>query len=328
MKARLELHTQKFIDTLTAQDGKPIYKLSPKEARKVLDNLQAAYPVEKYPVQIEDLMIPCGPSGKVSIRIVRPTNSNGSLPVIMYFHGGGWILGNKETHDPLVRKLAVGAQAAVVFVNFSLSPEKKYPIPIEEAYAATKYVAEHGKALKLDSSRLAVAGDSVGGNMATVVALLAIERHGPKIDYQALFYPVTDANFNTESYRDFASGPWLTKAAMQWFWKAYAPRATDRKKPTASPLRASLEQLRRMPPTLLLTDENDVLRDEGEAYAHRLMQADIEVTVVRYLGTTHDFLLLNALSETPAVKSALALICSQLQKVLHRQKILKQKGAA
>ena len=284
----LERNTEAFIQALAAQGGPPIYKLSIGEARKVLDGAQSG-PVKKLPAQIEDRTIPGGPTGEISIRIVRPKKSSGQLPVGMYFHGGGWILGNKNTHDRLVREIANGARAAVVFVNYTPSPEAKYPTAIEQAYTATKYVAEHGKNLNLDSSRLAVAGDSVGGNMAAVVTLLAKERGGPKIDYQVLFYPVTDANLDSPSYQEFASGPWLTKPAMEWFWNAYAPDVAERKKPTVSPLQASIDQLKGLPRALVITDENDVLRDEGEAYARKLSQAGVNVTAVRYLGTIHDF---------------------------------------
>ena len=209
----LEKTINDFIDEIASMGGPPLYKLTPTEARAVLDKVQS-FPVEKPIVKIEDKKIPCGPKGEVSIRIIRPQNVTEKLPVIMYFHGGGWILGSAETHDRLVRELAVGSNAAVVFVNYSRSPEAKFPVAIEEAYAATKYIAEHGQEFNLDSSRLVVAGDSVGGNMTIVVNLLAKERKGPKIDFQAIFYPVTSADLNTASYKEFADGPWLTKT--QW----------------------------------------------------------------------------------------------------------------
>ncbi len=322
----LEKKTQQFITELTAAGGPPLYTLTPVEARKVLDNLQSK-PVEKPAVLIEDLKILSGKK-EVSVRIVRPAESSGVLPIIMYFHGGGWILGNKDTHDRLIRELACGSHAAVVFVNFTPAPEAQYPTQIEEAYAATHYIAENAHSMNLDAGRLAVAGDSVGGNMAAVITLLAKERNGPKIHFQALFYPVTDANFNTPSYREFADGPWLTKPAMEWFWNAYAPNHADRKKPTVSPLQASLDQLRNLPPALIITDENDVLRDEGEAYAHKLIQAGVEVTVMRYIGTHHDFLLLNALSDTPAARSAMALATSTLQKAFQLQRTARKRKAA
>jgi len=235
---------------------------------------------------------------------------------VMYFHGGGWILGSKNTHDRLIREIANGANVALVFVNYTPSPEAKYPVPIEQAYAATKYIAENGKKMNLDSARLAVVGDSVGGNMATVVAMLAKQRGGPRIAYQVMFYPVTDANFETRSYREFANGPWLTKAAMEWFWNAYAPDVAARKNPTASPLQASLDELSGLPPALVITDENDVLRDEGEAYADKMMQAGVSVTAVRYLGAIHDFVMLNAISDTTAARSAIQLANMTLRNAL------------
>lgn len=323
----LEKTTAQFIQELNTKKAPPIYTLSVKEARKVLDHLQEPYK-EKLAVNIEDKMIPSSGKEKISIRIVRPAHSQGLLPIIVYFHGGGWILGNKETHDRLVRELAVGSNAAVVFVNYTPSPEAKYPVAIEQAYNATKYISEHGKQLQLDPTRIAIAGDSVGGNMAAVVAILAKERGGPKINYQALFYPVTDANFNTASYKEFAEGPWLTKAAMEWFWNAYEPDLKARKQHTVCPLQATLNQLSHLPPALIITDENDVLRDEGEAYAHKLMQAGVDVTVVRFLGTIHDFLMLNRLAHTPAVRSAISMVTSHLQKVFAQKTATKQQKAA
>lgn len=308
----LEPVTREFLEKVNKQGGTPIYQLSPKDARKVLSDLQAAQ-VAKLPADIDDLDIPVGPEGRVSIRIIRPKGNKEILPVVMYFHGGGWVLGDKDTHDRLVREIANGANAAVVFVNFTPSPEAKYPTPIEEAYAATKYISENGKNFNLDGSRLAFAGDSVGGNMVAAVLLLAKERGGPKINYQVLFYPVTDANFDTQSYQQYATGIWLTREAMKWFWDNYLPDEEARKKPTASPLQASVDQLRGQPPALVITDENDVLRDEGEAYAHKLIQAGVNVTAVRYIGTIHDFVMLNALAGTPATCSAIGLAIENLR---------------
>jgi acetyl esterase/lipase len=310
----LEPATRAFVENVNKQGGTPIYELSPKDARQVLSDLQAAE-VTKLPADLEDLTIPAGPEGQVSIRIVRPKGSKENLPAVMYFHGGGWVLGGKDTHDRLVREIANGANAAVVFVNYTLSPEAKYPTPIEEAYAATKYIAEKGKDLNLDTSKLVLAGDSVGGNMVAAVLLLAKERGGPNIAYQVLFYPVTDANFDTPSYKQFATGIWLTREAMKWFWNNYLPDKEARKQPTASPLQASIDQLKGQPPALIITDENDVLRDEGEAYAHKLIQAGVNVTAVRYLGTIHDFVMLNALVGTPATCSAVGLVNEILKNI-------------
>jgi acetyl esterase len=299
----LELRTQQFIDSLAG--APPIYMLSPADARAVLVRAQSI-PVGKPSAQIEDMAWPVGATGSVAIRIVRPAGAAEVLPAVMYFHGGGWILGDRDTHDRLVREIAVGAEAAVVFVDYSPAPEARYPVAIEQAYAATRYVADNAASLRIDPLRLAVAGDSVGGNMAAAVTLMAKERRGPKIGLQVLFYPVTDAGFDTPSYSQFADGPWLTKRAMEWFWDAYLPDQTARKQPTATPLNASLDQLEGLPDALVIVDENDVLRDEGEAYARKLSDAGVRVTSVRYNCTIHDFVMLNALADTPATRGAIA----------------------
>lgn len=313
----LEPATQHFIDTLTAKNAPPIYTLSPPDARNVLAGAQAQ-PVKKQAAKIEDRVIKAGPTGAIALRIVRPKHAQGTLPVVIYFHSGGWVLGDRNTHDRLVREIANGAQAAVVFVDYDRSPETQYPVPIEQAYAETRYVAEHAEEFQVDASRMAVAGDSVGGNMAAAVTLLAKERGGPKLRAQVLFYPVTNANFDDGSYNEFADGPWLTRAAMKWFWDAYAPNAADREKITASPLRASIDELKGLPPALIITDENDVLRDEGEAYARKLSQAGVPVTSARYNGTIHDFVMLNALAQTPATRAAIAQANATLKSALKK----------
>jgi acetyl esterase len=226
------------------------------------------------------------------------------------------VLGGFDTHERLVRELANKANVAIVFVNYTPSPDAQYPIQIEEAYAATKWVAENGKSISVDASRLAIAGDSVGGNMAAAVTLLAKERGGPKIAFQALFYPVTDADFDTQSYNTLQKGYWLTREGMKWFWNNYAPDNTTRKEPTASPLQAPIDQLKGLPPGLLITEEFDVLRDEGEAYAHKLMQAGVSVTAIRYVGTIHDFMMLNPIADTPAVLGAIDQASEMLKKAL------------
>jgi acetyl esterase len=299
----LELHTQQFVDSLAG--GPPIYTLSPVAARSVLTRAQSI-PVGKPNAEIEDITLPAGPGGSVPIRIVRPAGTTEVLPVVMYFHGGGWILGDRDTHDRLIREIAVGVEAAVVFVDYARAPEARYPIAIEQAYAATRYVADNAADLRIDPLRLAVAGDSVGGNMAAAVTLMAKQRRDPKIAFQVLFYPVTDSGFDTSSYTHFADGPWLTKRAMEWFWDAYLPDPAARKQPTATPLNASLDQLAGLPEALVVVDENDVLRDEGEAYARKLSDAGVRVTSIRYNGTIHDFVMLNALADTPATRGAIA----------------------
>jgi acetyl esterase len=312
----IEQKTRNFLEDLQKQGGPPLYTLSPKDARDVLSNLQASVRVAKLPADIENRTIPGGPNGDVPVKIIKPKRSNETLPVVIYIHGGGWVLGDFDTHERLVRELANEANAAIVFVDYTRAPEAKYPTQIEQAYAVTKWVAENGKSIKVDPSRLAVAGDSVGGNMVAAVTLLAKERGGPKIVFQELFYPVTDSNFNTQSYISLQDGYWLTRQAMDWFWKNYAPDDTARKEPTASPLQASIDKLKGLPPALIMVDENDVLRDEGEAYAHKLMQAGVPVTATRYLGTIHDFMMLNPISDTPPVRGAIDQASDMLKKVL------------
>lgn len=314
----VEQKTRGFLESLQQTSGPPLYKLSPEQARAVLSGLQASIPVKKLPADIENRTILGGPNGtEVSIQIVRPPNNNNkTFPTIMYFHGGGWVLGGFDTHERLVREIAIGAHAAVVFVNYTPSPEAKYPVPLEQAYAATKWVAENGQTINVNSSHLAVVGDSVGGNMAAAVALLAKDRGGPKIKYQVLFYPVTDANFDTPSYTAYQDGYFLTREAMKWFWDNYTSNQTNRKEPTVSPLQASIEQLRGLPPALIINGEFDVLRDEGEAYAHKLIEAGVPVTGLRYHGTIHDFVMLNPLADTPATRGAIEQASQMLNRIL------------
>ncbi len=250
------------------------------------------------------MTIPGGPTGHVNIRIIRPAESTEALPVVMYYHGGGWIGGDKYTHDRLIRKLASKTNAAVVFVEYSLSPDVKYPVAIEEAYYAMKYIADNGRQLNLDSSRLAVAGDSAGGNMAAVMAILAKQREGPKIAYQVLFYPVTDANFDTQSYHEYASGYELDRDTMKWMWDNYLPDKDTRKEPWLRRLQASVDLLKGLPPALVITAEQDVLRDEGEAYASKLAEAGVPTTGVQYLGMVHGFIIHEEFKDTPATREA------------------------
>ncbi len=313
----LEPAAQALADALTAGGGPPIYTLSPDNARAVLDQAQAGE-VAMADAEIEEHTIPGGPSGTVSVTVLKPLGHNGKLPVVVYTHGGGWVLGNFATHERLVRDLTVQTEAAFVFVNYPRSPEARYPIAIEQVFATVQWVEKHGAELGLDGSRLAVAGDSVGGNMTAAVTLMAKERGGPAIRYQALLYPVTNADFTTETYEQFAEGPWLTRKAMQWYWDAYLPDASMRSEVTASPLQATLEQLRGLPPALVITDEADVLRYEGEAYGRKLRQAGVDVTTVRYEGVFHDFMMLNALAETNATRDATAQTARALKAALSR----------
>jgi acetyl esterase len=247
-----------------------------------------------------------GPDGNVHITIYRPAGSAGVLPAVLYTHGAGWVFGDVHTHDRLVRELTARAGAATVFVSYSLSPEARYPVAIEEIYTALQWIARSGSDNDLDGGRIAVAGDSVGGNMTAAITLMAKQRGGPRIAGQLLYYPVTDASFDTGSYRQFARGYWLRRDAMQWFWDQYTTDPGQRAEITASPLRASADDLAGLPPALVINGEADVLRDEGEAYAAHLRSAGVPVTSVRYNGTIHDFVMLNALRDTHASKAATA----------------------
>ena len=314
----LEKQTRAFLDDSQQKDGPPIFTLSPEKARTVLSGLQASVAVKMLPAEIENRTIPGGPGGKnVSITIVRPPNSsNQTLPVVIYIHGGGWVLGGFDTHERLVRELANKANAVIVFVNYTPSPEAKYPVAIEQAYAATKWVAENGKIINVNSSRLAVVGDSVGGNMAAAVTLLAKERGGPSIRFQVLFYPVTDANFDTASYMTYQNGYFLTRDGMKWFWSNYLTDQTNVKDPTVSPLQASVEQLKGLPPALVINGEKDVLCDEGQAYASKLLEAGVPVAAVRYQGTIHDFVMLNPFTDDPSPRAAIEQACITLKNIL------------
>ncbi|MEU6553863.1 alpha/beta hydrolase [Streptomyces sp. NPDC046915] len=293
-----------------------LFDLPPAEGRKAVDEVQSGE-IGKPAVDEEWITVSGGPTGEVRARVVRPAGATGQLPVILYIHGAGWVFGNAHTHDRLVRELAVGAGAAVVFPEYDLSPEARYPVAIEQNYAVARWVVEQGGTKGLDGSRLAVAGDSVGGNMTAALTLMAKERGGLPLVQQVLFYPVTDAAFDTGSYHQFAEGYFLRRDGMQWFWNQYTTDEDQRAEITASPLRATTEQLTGLPPALVVTAEADVLRDEGEAYANKLRQAGVPVTAVRVQGIIHDFVMLNALRETHAAQFAITLAADTLRAALH-----------
>ncbi|WP_375004962.1 alpha/beta hydrolase [Bacillus velezensis] len=310
-KVQLEKAAQEFAE---ATANPPyLFDLGPEKGREAVDEVQSDL-IDKLPVDIEDIMISGGPSGQVSVRIMRPQNAPAHLPVIVYIHGAGWVFGNEHTHDRLIRELAVGAQAAIVFPNYTLSPEAKYPTAIEEIYAVVKWAAENGRENGMIPESLTIAGDSVGGNMTAAVTLMAKARGDLNIRQQLLFYPVTDASFDTESYHQFATGYFLRKDAMMWFWDQYTTNSNERAEITASPLRATTEQLQGLPPALIITAEADVLRDEGEAYANKLREAGVPVTAVRFQGIIHDFVMLNALAKTEAARGAIDLAATWLRK--------------
>jgi len=310
-----EHSTQAFLDALASGGGKPLEQLSPADARAVLVGAQASVKLELPKAEVSDKTIKV--DGKdVKLKIVRPAGVATTLPAFMFFHGGGWVLGDFQTHERLIRDLVVGSGAAAVYVDYTPSPEAGYGVALKQAYGATQWVAQHGKEIKIDGSRLAVAGNSVGGNMAAAVSLMAKDKGEPKIRFQALLWPVTDADFDNASYKQFESGYFLTRNMMKWFWDNYTTDAAKRKEIYASPLQATKAQLQGLPPVLIQTAEFDVLRDEGEAYGRKLDAAGVDVTVTRYNGMIHDFGLLNVLAHVPSTRSALLQASSELKKHL------------
>ncbi len=313
--------TQQVVLEPAAQDlvevtAKPpfLYELGPQAARKVLTDLQSG-PVDKPAVDEQWVTVPAE-VGDVRVRILRPAGVAGQLPVVVYMHGGGWILGDAATHDRLVRELAVGAGCAIAFVEYTPSPEAQYPVAIEQGYATALWITRHGAEHDLDPERMAVAGESVGGNMTAALALMAKERGDVHFVHHSMYYPVTDAAMDTASYEQFATGYYLSRASMEWFWDAYLPDDGRRREITASPNQATIKQLAGLPPALLFVDEADVLRDEGESYAAKLRQAGVPVTTVRYDGAVHDFMLLDPLRDTQAAKAATAQAAAVLRAAL------------
>jgi acetyl esterase len=306
---------REFLRALNSSGGKPMETLTPHEARKVLVDAQSSVSLDLPPCDISEKTI-IQDGIEVRLTIVRPAGLKKKCPAFIFFHGGGWVLGDFPTHERFVRDLVTDSGFPAVFVNYTPSPEAHYPQAIHQAYAATKWVAEHGDEINVEGKCLALVGNSVGGNMTAVVALMARHKQGPELKCQVLFWPVTDANFETESYNTYADGYFLTKPMMKWFWDAYTTDPKERAEIYASPLRATDEQLRGLPPALVQTAGNDVLRDEGEAYARRLDEAGNDVTAVRYEGLIHDYGLLNALREVPAVRDALHQATEMLKKHL------------
>lgn len=302
---------------LAAASAKPpfLYQLPVDEGRKALDEAQDGA-VAKPEIDEEWVTVEGGPTGSVRVRIVRPAGHEGPLPVVLYIHGAGWVFGDAHTHDRLVRELAVGVRAAVVFPEYDRSPEVRYPVAIEQNYLVAQWVVNQGADRGLDGSRLAVAGDSVGGNMSAALTLMAKERGDVSPAAQVLFYPVTDASFDTDSYHQFAEGYFLRREGMKWFWDQYTTSEEDRAQITASPLRATTEQLTGLPRAVVITAEADVLRDEGEAYANKLREAGVPVTAVRVQGVVHDFVMLDGLRGTEGAEAAITLAVDALRKAL------------
>ncbi len=298
----IESHVKAFLNAANAGSSKPIEDLSPTDGRNVLVNIQRSVKANISGIEVTEKTIEA--DGKeIKIFIVRPEGVKGELPAFMFFHGGGWVIGDFATHKRLVRDLVVYSGAVAVCVDYDRSPEAKFPVAINQAYAATKWVAENGKAIHVDASKLAVAGNSVGGNMAAVVALMAKDKRGPKIRFQLLMWPVTNANFETASYDQYSERRFLTRSVMKYYWDSYIVKPEERKDPYASILLATPEHLAGLPPALIQVAENDVLRDEGEAYGRKLDQSGVLVSVVRFNGMIHDFGLLDPISEISSVRT-------------------------
>lgn len=310
----LEPQAQAFVDATSEPPF--LYQLTPEEGRKAVDGVQDS-DIWKPEIEEEWITVQGGPTGSVPVRLVKPKGSTGDLPVILYTHGAGWVFGDAHTHDRLVRDLAVGAGAAVVFPEYDRSPDVKYPVANEQSYAVAKWIVSDGAGKGLDSSRIAIAGDSVGGNMAIALTLMAKERGDVSFVQQVLFYPVTDANFDTASYREYADGYFLSRDGMKWFWDQYTTSEQDRAQITASPLRATGEELAGLPPALIINGAADVLHDDGALFADRLREAGVPVTHVTYSAIIHDFVMVNSMHDTHASMAAVAQAVATLKSALH-----------
>lgn len=306
MKQRISLEAA-AVQVCDASSKPPlIFQLPPEKGREILNAAQDS-PVYRYPASVTSVSVDTGEWGNVVLHHVMPDNISGVPNVIFYLHGAGWVFGNLHTHDKLVRELAARTNSVVMFPEYSLSPEAKYPTAIEQCYFILCALPDIASQMRwvMDFDTLTVAGDSVGGNMTSAMSIMSKYRSGPKIHKQLMYYPVTDARFNTESYRQFATNYYLYREGMMWFWNQYTKSEKDRDEITASPLRASSEQLRGLPDALIITDEADVLRDEGEAFASKLREAGVDVTSARIQAITHDFVMLNTLDQTNACRAAM-----------------------
>ncbi len=303
-----------FLNVLNS-GGPPLESMSPGDARKVLEDAQASVKVDLSGIDVSEKTINEG-GYKVKLNIVRPAGVKKKLPVFIFIHGGGWVLGDFPTHERMVRDLVVLSGCVAVFPNYTRTPDAAYPLAINQIYAAAKWVAAHGDEINVDGKRLAVVGNSVGGNMTAVTNLMAKDKHGPKIKLQIMMWPILDADFTTESYKKYGADRYLTTPTMKWMYDMYIKDPTKRKDIYASPLQASVDELRGLPPALIIVDENDILRDEGEAYGRKLDQAGVQVTTVRYNGMIHDFGLLNALADLPPTRSLFIQCAAELREYL------------
>ena len=286
------------------KDPSPFWELPQPKPQEILTGLQNMTPVDMSGVTTVEKTI--SQDGRtVKLYVMTPEHVSGKPGVLLFIHGGVWIAGNFENHKRLLRDLVVGSGQVGVFVEYTSLPAAKYPTQLDECYAALNWIAAHAGEFGADGSRIAVAGNSVGGDLSAALTLMTKDRNGPKISYQVLLIPATDASVDTASYHAFASGRFLSRDFMKYGWDRYAPDEKTRNSPYVSPLRATTKELTGLPPALIITAENDPLRDEGEAYARKLKEAGVVVNAVRYNGTIHDFVLLNALQHVPSTESAI-----------------------
>lgn len=319
-KINLSSEVKEFIERIEAAGAKPLYEMTAEEAREFLSELQKKDFID-IEAELKDITILTEYAGEVSVRIAKPKKNSGEkLPAIIYAHGGGWVMGDKEVFGTLIKKLAIETNSAVFFVEYSRSPKAKYPTALNEIYGVMDYVYYKPQEFNIDNEKMAIAGDSAGANMAAATIIRAKLSSGPQMKAQVLYYPVCDASMKTNSYNEFKNGPWLTKKAMEYFFEAYLPDERLRDDKYISILKAPIEDLKGLPPAIIITAENDVLRDEGEEYARRLDEAGVEVINFRVNGTIHDFMMLNALQNTCQTKSVLRLTSALLKEIFNKQK--------
>ncbi len=310
----LSVGSKNYLKVLNASTT-PVESLGVQGARNVLINAQASVNVDVSGIDESEKTI-TQDGHTVKLNIVRPQGNNNKLPVFIFIHGGGWVLGDYPTHKRLVRDLVVESGYVAVFVNYTPSPEAHFPQPTNEIYAATKWVAAHGDEINVDASRMAIVGNSVGGNMTMATTLNAKENGGPAIACQILMWPVTDATFDWPSWKEYGQQRFLTSSLMTWMWDNYTTDPAARKNIHVSPLQATTDQLRGLPPTLIEVAENDILRDQGEALGRKLDEAGVIVTTLRFNGVTHDWGLLNGFAELPQTRTLITTSAAFLKKYL------------
>jgi acetyl esterase/lipase len=299
------------------KDPTPFWELPQPKPQDILTGLQNQTPVDMSGVTTSERTITVD-GRQVKLYIMKPDHVTKTPGVLLFLHGGVWIVGNFANHQRLLRDLVVKSGEVGVFVEYTPLPEAKYPTQLNQSYAALEWVKAHASEFGADGSRIAVAGNSVGGDLTAALTLMAKDRNGPKISYQVLFIPATDASVDTDSYHQYGKDRFLSRDFMKYGWDLYAADPKLRDNPYVSPLRASLDELKDLPPALVVTAENDPLRDEGEAYARKLKEAGNSVAALRFNGTIHDFVLLNALKDVPSTQAAIQIASDEIRAHLDR----------